>query len=330
MSRHTSHIPVQMHGCELIRVSTAPATVIARHAAKEFYTAGCANAVVMALQHHSSERDVVNRGLTALRAMLLGGGFHGRASKPGLHLDPDFAEIIATTAHKVSLAVAAKDRDLSSAAVVLAMDIRSATAPSQKDPSLSHMGKRLIRRIRFGHKLSFYQSENTSNSSMYSATRFEHLFDGSSPKTSARRSSFATRELIRTRTNAERCSPRDTSRRAKGAHDFRNASRKKDGEEEQIKLNRRWRSVSANRPRRTGSLDDAVQTGKTHGRADRKPPLALTGSEVANLSRQPSNVFGTTSATPTRVVSMDNRVCGDTDRFRRHARSRMSVHEGAR
>ncbi|CAN8068513.1 unnamed protein product [Agarophyton chilense] len=258
MSRHTGSVPVQMHGCELIRVSTAPATVIARHAAKEFYTAGCANAVVMALQEHSGDREVVNRCLTALRAMLLGGSFHGRALKPGLQLDSDFAEIVAAIAHEVSLSIAAKDRDLSSAAVVLAMDIRSATSPSQRDPSLSLVGKRIMRRIRFGHKLNIQPLE------------------------------------------------------------------------EAPLLNRRWRSVTGNRPRRTGSLDDAVSPRRHQARADRKPPLALTGSEAANLSRQPSNVFGATSGTPTRVVSMDTRVCKDTDRFRRHARSRMSVQEVTR
>lgn len=325
MSRHTSNIPVQMHGCELIRVATAPATVIARHAAKEFYTAGCANAVVMALQQHSSDREIVNRGITALRAMLLGGGFHGRAPKSGLQLDPDFAEIIAITAQKVSLAIAAKDRDLSSAAVVLAMDVRSASTPSQKDPSLSQMGRRIMRRIRFGHKLNFYQSDQASNSSIYSANKFDQLFDNPAAKPELARTSFATRELVRTRTVAERQASRDTPKRSKANHNIRPSPRKKDNDEQQVTLTRRWRSVSANRARRAGSLDEAVRMTRTHARAERKPPLALTGSEVANLSRQPSNVFGGASPKPTRVVSMDQRVCGDTDRFRRTPRPRMSA-----
>lgn len=162
MSRHRTYAPVQLLGCELIRVSAAGATSLARLSAKELFAAGAAATVVAALHSHPTDAQVVDRGVVALRSLLLGGGFHGRLVKPGLAVDLEFAEHVARVVEHVSDSIAVKDRDLGSAAAVLSMDVRAALTPTLRERALdagkiSDFGKRIMRRIRFGHRQNFYE-----------------------------------------------------------------------------------------------------------------------------------------------------------------------------
>lgn len=177
MARHRKHVSVQVLGCEVIRISSAGGTTLARIAAKELYTAGAATAVVASLHTYPSDASIVNAGIVALRSLLLGGGFHGRSTKPSLHIDDDVVDTVSRAADRVAESISAKDRDLSSAATVLAIDIRSAvtvsgvtgtstreqrtTREKSADTSnrLSGFRKRIMRRIRFGNKHNFYESE---------------------------------------------------------------------------------------------------------------------------------------------------------------------------
>lgn len=324
MSRHRSYPPVQLLGCELIRVAAAGATSVARLAAKELFAAGAAAAVVAALHAHPTDASVVDRGVVALRSLLLGGGFHGRAVKPGLHVDADFAEYVACVVDRVSDSVSVKDRDLGSAATVLAMDVRTALAPTYKDrlaesgsTRISELGKRIIRRIRFGQRQNFYEGDfDRFGDDSYVDLTDSHLArpvkemsaHSSRSRRASGRSSFAAapppphRRLGTAVSEGADPDPRNPE------SDIKRTNRKlsegtvatADTEGAQIAVNRRWRSVSGrwNQRGRRGSSVSNVEnvhspsSGAVPVKRERRGPLTLSGSEMANLTRQPSRVFG--------------------------------------
>lgn len=314
MARHRSYAPVQVLGCEVIRVGAAGATSVARLAAKELYAAGAASAIVAALQAHPTDASVVDKGVVALRSLLLGGGFHGRSVKPSLHLDIDLAEFVARVAERVSDSIAVKDRDLGSAAAVLAMDVRAAVSPGGGrrerggESRLSELGKRIMRRIRFGQKLNFYEAEydRFGEENYEGEVRPAKDFSQARGRRGSGRSSFSVMQTA-TRRGLSNQDMKDVP--ATSIVDVTKANRKMsdgavlaDREGDQITLNRKWRSVSGrwNQRGRRGSHVStnvdlnaaAAATATGNPRRERRGPLTLSGSEMANLSRQPSRIFG--------------------------------------
>lgn len=301
MARHRSYSPVQVLGCEVIRVGSAGATSAARLAARELYSAGAASAVVTSLQTHAGDVSLVDRALVALRSLLLGGGFHGRGLKPSLNIDEDFAEVVIRVANRISNSIAMRDRDLSSAAAVLAVDMRNAVTGTRRERMgegnrISELGKRIIRRIRFGHKLNFYETD-------YPRFSEEEDMRGGKDYLRGRRGSGRTsfsimhsphRKGISSMDLNEGAPMREISTKPPGERDL------EDREAEQITLNRKWRSVSGrwNQRGRRGSTTHSVDISQTaagctqgNPRRERRGPLTLSGSEMAHLTRQPSRIF---------------------------------------
>lgn len=326
MSRHRSYSPVQVLGCELIRVAAAGATSLARLSAKELFAAGAAATVVTALHSHPNDVSVVDRGVVALRSLLLGGGFHGRAVKPGLHVDSDFAEYVSRVVEQVSDTIAVKDRDLGSATAVLAMDVRAALVPNHKDRQydggrISEFGKRIIRRIRFGQRQNFYEGDfDRYADDPYVDLSDQQLRAGKEETHSSRsrrvsgRSSFTVgpppgshRRMVdldpATAFNAgvpgHGRLPHAESEVMRTNRKLSDGAALTDGDGAQITLNRKWRSVSGRwnqRGRRGSNVSNVDHTNPSSTapsiRRERRGPLTLSGSEMAHLSRQPSRVFG--------------------------------------
>lgn len=335
MARHKTYAPVQVLGCEVIRVAAAGATAVSRQAAKELYAAAAGSAVVAALQAHSADVSVVDRALVALRALLLGGGFHGRAVKPSLNVELEFARFVATVAERLSDSIVAKDRDLSSAAAVLAADVRaavSAAGPGRRERGpdvgrFAEFGKRIMRRIRFGHKLDFYENEydryadGNFTDSGPDIVRPAKDFSQVRPRRGGMgaRSSFS---IMQAPANRRGISNHDMKETGPPSAGMTKANRKNsegvavsdNRDTDQIAVNRKWRSVSGRwnqRGRRgstvstnvdgnhgaggtTGSTTCSSTTSRgntTNSRRERRGPLTLSGSEMANLTRQPSRIF---------------------------------------
>lgn len=326
MSRHRPYPPVQLLGCELIRVAAAGATSLARMAAKELFAAGAAATVVATLHAHPVDVSVVDRGLVALRSLLLGGGFHGRAVKPGLHVDTEFAEYVARVVERVSDTIAAKDADMSSAAAVLAMDVRSALAPTApKDrmgmdsgvggvggaARITELGKRIIRRIRFGQRQNFYEGDfdRFGDDTLTDASDHHHLSRPAKDKGShggrgrriSGRNSFTVIQAPPHRRLDADAPVTSTAAELMGANrKLSDGTTLGDTDLRQITVNRKWRSVSGRwnqRGRRGSTVSNAdnpqgpPSSSSNSTKRERRGPLTLSGSEMANLTRQPSRVF---------------------------------------
>lgn len=352
MVRHPAHAPVQVLGCEVIRVAAAGATAVAKGAAKELHSAGAASAVLAALQSHATDVTVVDRALVALRSLLLGGGSHGRTIKPSLNVDGDLADYVARVADLASDSIAVKDRDLSSAAAVLAMDVRKASNPSGSSRSarerglgegsrLTGFGRKIMRRIRFGQRQNWYDME-------YDRFAEEQFTEkGADPPVRAGkdgvtgrgrkvtgRSSFSIMQVSSTyRPSSHDMLKEFVGPAASAKMDSARVNRKmSDGaalgeqaEGAQITLSKKWRSVSGRwnqRGRRGSTVSTGVDTNRMSAaaavaagiagptaRRERRGPLTLSGSEMANLTRQPSRIFGTTvEGHPLRVTPGDPRM----------------------
>ena len=301
MARHRSHSAVQVLACKVIRVGTAGVTSSARIAARELYAAGAASAVVTALQTHSGDVSLIDRALVALRSLLLGGGFHGRAVKPGLNVDEDFAEVVIRVANRVSNTMAMRDRDLSSAAAVLAVDVRNAVLGTRRERMgegnrISAFGKRIIRRIRFGNKLNFYETDHprySEEDDMRAGKEYMRARRGSG------RASFSrVHSMHRNGMASMGFNEGGVLGELPSSHDDLGME---DREAEQITLNRRWRSVSGrwNQRGRKGSAMNSMDITRAStaipshsgGKRERRGPLALSSSGMANLTRQSSKLF---------------------------------------
>lgn len=324
MARHPTYSPVQVLGCEVIRVAAAGASTVARIAAKELFSAGGVSAVLAALQTHPTDVSVVDKGLVALRSLLLGGGGHGRAIKPGLNVDRELVEYVARVADLASESIAAKDRDLSSAAAVLGMDVRGALMPQGgrraigDGSRLGGFGRRIIRRIRLGGKAGWYDAEYDR----YAEENFTEK--GADPIRSTKgmghgrnqrvngRSSFS---ILQMSGNYARGGSSQevkdmfrnpaASARIDGGRASRKVSEGGDPGDGQITLNKKWRSVSGRwnqRGRRGSNVSNGMDAGRAgyvgaggvlpSSKRERRGPLTLSGSEMANLTRQPSRIFG--------------------------------------
>lgn len=324
MARHPTYTPVQVMGCEVIRVAAAGASAIARMAAKELYSAGGTSAVLAALQTHPTDVSVVDKGLVALRSLLLGGGGHGRGIKPGLNVDRELVEYVGRVADLASESIAGRDRDLSSAAAVLGMDVRGALMPQGgargglRDGSRLGGFGRIIRKIRFGGKAGWYDAEYDrfaeENFTEKGADPIRSTKDWTHGRTQRLngRSSFSFLQMPGN--YARGGSSQDVkdmfrnptaSARIDGGRASRKVSEGGEPGEGQISLNKKWRSVSG-RWNQKGRRGSTVSNGGDGGRMgfvgtggipsnskrERRGPLTLSGSEMANLTRQPSRIFG--------------------------------------